>query len=122
MKVAYYRYIIEIGMVGEKGDYDCSSSSSSSEGEEERGGEKGKPQSSESGSDTEAKIARDRAKRRARVSGAAESQDSSSDSDSGMVGPALSEAQPKKRKRVLQYENVFLDNLDCLKVYYKAQG
>jgi len=35
------------------------------------------------------------------------------DSDDDFVGPSLSDAAPVKKKKVLEYESVFLDNLPC---------
>jgi len=104
---------------------DGSSSSSSSESEEE-----GNRSGSES-SDSESKIAKDRAKRRKRT--AEESTGDSnrtdnektagdnSDSDSDdMVGPSLTDAVPQKKKRVLEYEKVYLDNLPSGETYEKS--
>jgi len=45
---------------------------------------------------------------------AAESVDNEdSDSDDDFVGPSLSDAAPQRKKRVLEYESVYLDNLPC---------
>ena len=35
------------------------------------------------------------------------------DSDDDFVGPSLDDAQPQKKKRVLEYEHVYLDNIPC---------
>jgi len=35
------------------------------------------------------------------------------DSDDDFVGPSLSDAAPQRKKRVLEYESVYLDNLPC---------
>jgi len=97
-----------------------SSSSSSSEDEEEHN-------NSGSSSDSESKIARDRAKRRKRPAEETSSpkaetagqEDDDSDSDD-MVGPSLSDAVPQKKKRFLEYEKVYLDNLPSGENYEKS--
>ena len=42
-----------------------------------------------------------------------EAEDSSSDSDDDFVGPSITDAAPVKKKRVLQYEKVYLGRWYC---------
>ena len=42
------------------------------------------------------------------------------DSDDGWIGPLPSEAAPQKKKKVLQDEKIFLENLPCAESYEKS--
>jgi peptidylprolyl isomerase domain and WD repeat-containing protein 1 len=95
-----------------------SSSDSSSEDEKEKGkagkGEKRDASSSSSSSeDGDAANSKGNKKRvlQAESSFKPGDEGESSDSDDGFVGPSLSDAAPVRKRRVLEYENVYLDNL-----------
>ena len=42
------------------------------------------------------------------------------ESDDEWVGPMPSEAAPQKKKRVLEYEKIFLENLPCAESYERS--
>lgn len=42
------------------------------------------------------------------------------DSDDGWVGPLPSQAAPTKKKKVLEHENLFLENLPCAESYERS--
>jgi len=46
--------------------------------------------------------------------------DSGEDSDDGWVGPLPSEAAPTKKKKVLEHESLFLENLPCAASYERS--
>ena len=73
-----------------------SSSSSGSDSSSDEGDGKGEEREVEGGEER-------------RKRGAGEENDS--DSEDGFVGPSISDAAPVKKKRVLEYESVFLDRL-----------
>ena len=50
----------------------------------------------------------------------AEDKSDSEDSDDGWVGPNLSEAAPVKKKKVLPFENVYLENLPNCDTYERS--
>ena len=47
-------------------------------------------------------------------------QDEGEDSDDGWIGPMPSEAAPQKKKKVLEHEKIFLDNLPCAESYERS--
>ena len=51
---------------------------------------------------------------------ASPSEDKDSDSDDGWIGPTLSEAAPMKKKKVLPFENVYLENLPQSDTYERS--
>eukprot|EP00092_Neocalanus_flemingeri_P029729 GFUD01032277.1.p1 GENE.GFUD01032277.1~~GFUD01032277.1.p1 ORF type:complete len:679 (-),score=208.83 GFUD01032277.1:59-2095(-) len=98
-----------------KGRDDSSSDSSSDDSDDNKAPKRtkketegnGKKQSDSDSSDT------DRIDDRAASKRAASGDDDEDDSDDDFVGPSLSDAAPIKKKRVLEYESVYLDNLPC---------
>ncbi|XP_060535102.1 peptidylprolyl isomerase domain and WD repeat-containing protein 1 [Cylas formicarius] len=44
----------------------------------------------------------------------------SDDSESGLVGPSLPEAAPPKKRKVLPFERLYLDNLPCAESYERS--
>jgi len=85
-------------------------SSSSSDSDEEKSDEKNRVKNDSSSDDIETKIAKDREKRSQRKR-EGDVGDDSSDSDDGFVGPSLTDAAPLKKRKVLEYEKVYLDNI-----------
>ena len=48
------------------------------------------------------------------------SDEADDDSDDGWIGPLPSEAAPQKKKKVLQDEKIYLENLPCAESYEKS--
>ena len=91
-----------------------SSSSSSSEDEESRMREEARRKRREgscsSEDEGESETRKKAAEKRLAPPADAEAEEEE-DSDDGFVGPSISDAAPEKKRRVLEYEAVFLDNL-----------
>ena len=51
---------------------------------------------------------------------AEDSKSEDSDSDDGWIGPSLSEAAPVKKKKILPFENVYLENLPSSETYERS--
>jgi peptidylprolyl isomerase domain and WD repeat-containing protein 1 len=47
-------------------------------------------------------------------------EDEDDDSDDGWIGPLPSEAAPQKKKKVLEDEKIYLENLPCAESYEKS--
>ena len=47
-------------------------------------------------------------------------EDEGDDSDEGWIGPMPSEAAPLKKKKVLEHEKNFLENLPCAESYERS--
>jgi peptidylprolyl isomerase domain and WD repeat-containing protein 1 len=47
-------------------------------------------------------------------------EDEADDSDEGWIGPMPSEAAPQKKKKVLEHEKIFLENLPCAESYERS--
>ena len=92
-----------------------SSSSSSSEDEESRMREEARRKRREgscsSEDEGESETRKKAAEKRLAPPADAEAEEEEEDSDDGFVGPSISDAAPEKKRRVLEYEAVFLDNL-----------
>ena len=88
-----------------------SSSSSSSEDEESRMREEARRKRRDgSSSEDESKTATKNKAAEKRLAPPADEEEEE-DSDDDFVGPSISDAAPEKKRRVLEYEAVFLDNL-----------
>ena len=90
-----------------------SSSSSSSEDEEARMREEARRKRREGSSSEEEEEEAGERKKAAekRLAPPADAEEEEEDSDDGFVGPSIADAAPEKKRRVLEYEAVYLDNL-----------
>jgi len=89
-----------------------SSSSSSSEDEEAKMREEARRKRREGSSSEEEEEAGERKKAaEKRLAPPADDVEEEEDSDDGFVGPSIADAAPEKKRRVLEYEAVYLDNL-----------
>ncbi len=91
-----------------------SSSDSSSSSEDEEPSKK-----SEASKDTEEKESRKRPASDKKDDGG-DGEESDDSSDDGFVGPSMDMAAPAKKKKVLPYESVFLDNLPNAETYERS--